>query len=105
MKAIKRKRLEARGWAVGTASDFLGLTDAESAIVDLRLGLADNLKLLRQRSALSQEQLARRLGSSQSRVAKMEAGDASVSIELLLRALLHLGTTRQQLVRMISRAA
>lgn len=105
MKAGKRKKLAAKGWAVGSAQDFLGLTNAEAAIVELRLALADRLKALRQRSALSQGELARRIGSSQSRVAKMEAGDASVSIELLLRGLFDLGTTRQQLGRMISRAA
>ncbi len=105
MKATKRKKLEAKGWRVGSAQDFLGLTDAEATIVELRIALADHLKTLRQRSALSQEELARRLGSSQSRVAKMEAGDASVSIELLLRGLLDLGTTRRQLGRMISQAA
>jgi len=105
MKAAKRKRLEANGWAVGRVQDFIGLSDAEAAIIDLRLGLAESLRSLRQRVGLSQVELARRLGSSQSRIAKMEAGDASVSIELLLRALLCLGTTCRQLGRMISRAA
>jgi predicted transcriptional regulator len=105
MKASKRKRLRARGWAVGDAKVFVGLTDEEAVLVELRLDLAENVRMLRQRSQLSQQELARRLGSSQSRVAKLEAGDASVSIELVLRALLQLGTTRRQLARMISRAA
>src|SRR5581483_4278956 len=45
---------------------------------------------------LSQAVVAKRLGSSQSRVAKMEAGDPSVSLDLLLRALLALGATRHR---------
>jgi DNA-binding XRE family transcriptional regulator len=105
MKTSKRKRLVARGWAVGGAQELLGLTDEEAAIIELRLNLAGNLRARRQQSRLSQEELARRIGSSQSRIAKMEAGDASVSIELLLRALLHLGATRRQLGQMIGRAA
>ena len=105
MKTNKRKRLEARGWTVGGAKEFLDLTETENAIIDLRLDLAESLRILRQRSGVSQDQLARRLGSSQSRIAKMEAADASVSIELLLRALLHLGATRRQLGRMIGHAA
>jgi hypothetical protein len=35
----------------------------------------------------------------------MEAGDHSVSIELLLRALLRLGTTKRELARLIATAA
>jgi ribosome-binding protein aMBF1 (putative translation factor) len=105
MKASKRKRLEARAWKVGSAQEFLGLTDAENALVELRLSLAERLRALRQRRALTQVELAKHLGSSQSRVAKMEVGDTSVSIDLLLRALLQLGTTRQELGRLISHAA
>ena len=105
MKPSKRKRLESRGWTVAATKEFLGLSEQESAIIELRLDLAENLRSLRHRSGLSQAELARRLKSSQSRVAKMEAGDASVSIELLLRALFQLGATRRQLGRVIGRAA
>ena len=82
----------------------LDLTDEETAIIELRLDLAESLRALRRRSGLSQHDLARQLGSSQSRVAKMEAGDASVSLELLLRALLRLGATRRELGRVVGRA-
>jgi ribosome-binding protein aMBF1 (putative translation factor) len=105
MKTSKRKRLEGRGWTVGGPKELLGLTDEENAIIEVRLDLAQSLRKLRQDSGVSQEELARRIGSSQSRVAKMEAGDASVSIELLLRALLRLGATRRQLGRVIGHAA
>src|SRR4051812_42559856 len=105
MKTSKRKRLEGKGWTVGGTKEFLGLSDEENAIIEVRLDLAESLRTLRHQSGVSQEELARRIGSSQSRVAKMEAGDASVSIELLLRALLRLGATRRQLGRVIGHAA
>ena len=105
MKASKRKRLERRGWKVGGAKEFLDLTAEENAIIEVRLDLAERLRTLRQKSGVSQADLAGRIGSSQSRVAKMEADDTTVSIELLLRALLHLGATRRELGRVIGHAA
>jgi ribosome-binding protein aMBF1 (putative translation factor) len=105
MKPSKRKRLEKRGWTVGSAREFLGLSDEENAIIEVRLDLAERLRTMRQEGGVSQAELARRIGSSQSRVAKMEAGDASVSIELLLRALFQLGATRRELGRVIGHAA
>ena len=94
----KQSRLE----AVGDARTFLGLTDEEQAFIDLKLALADNLRGRRTKLGLTQSDLARRLESSQSRVAKMEAGDRSVSVDLLVRALLSLGATRRDLARMIA---
>lgn len=105
MKASKKKRLERHGWRVGNTREFLDLTSEENAIVEMRLDLAKRLRSLRLESGMSQQELARRIGSSQSRVAKMEAGDTSVSIELLLRALLRLGATRRELGRVIGHAA
>ncbi len=102
MKEAKRKRLEKKGWVVGTTQDFLGLSDEEAAIIELKLDLAAGVRAVRRRSKVSQHGLAKLIQSSQSRVAKMEAGDRSVSIELMLRGLLALGTTRRQLGRMIS---
>lgn len=99
MKLEKRKRLEAAGWRVGTAREFLGLTDEEAALIELRLDLARAVKTERMRRKMTQEELGKRLGSSQSRVAKMEGGDPSVSIDLLIRALLRLGVNRRDLVR------
>jgi predicted XRE-type DNA-binding protein len=99
VKRQKKERLEAAGWQVGSAREFLGLTDAEAAVVELKLELAKALKEQRTRRKMTQEQAGRLLGSSQSRVAKMEAGDPSVSIDLLVRALFRIGATRQDLVR------
>lgn len=102
MKPEKRKQLEAAGWKVGTASEFLELTEEEAALIELKLDLARAVKAERTRRKMTQEELGERLGSSQSRVAKIEAGDPSVSIDLLVRALLSLGVNRRDLVRHLS---
>jgi ribosome-binding protein aMBF1 (putative translation factor) len=99
MKLEKKKRLEAAGWKVGTVSEFLGLTDEEATLIELKLDLARAVKAERMRRKMTQEELGEMLGSSQSRVAKMEAGDPSVSIDLLIRALLRLGVNRRDLIR------
>ena len=75
MRAAKRKRLEARGWTVGSVKEFLDLSDQESAYIELRLKLARGLKARRHARGFSQTQLAKAVQSSQSRVAKMESGD------------------------------
>ena len=81
MHKAKKTRLEEKGWKVGTAQEFLGLSDEEAAYVEIRLRLAAALRKRRQRERLSQTEWAGRIRSSQSRVAKMEAGDPSVSLE------------------------
>lgn len=91
MDKRKQRRLEARGWRVGSASEFLGLTTEEAALVEMKVRLSGAVKARRTALRLSQTALAQRLGSSQSRVAKMEAGDRSVSIDLLMKALVALG--------------
>ena len=101
MTDSQRKRLEAAGWKFGSAEEFLGLTAEEAAFVKIKLALARTLRLRRERQRLSQEQVAKRLGSSQSRVAKMEAGDPSVSLDLLVHALLMLGVRPPTLGRVI----
>ena len=102
MRESKRKRLKARGWKVGSAKDFLGLTDQEAAYIEVKLRLAASLLECRRRRDLTQMDLARFLRSSQSRIAKMERGDPSVSLDLLVRSLLALGTSARQLSRVIS---
>ena len=104
MRKSKREKLEAKGWSFGTAQEFLGLSDEETAYVELRLRLADSLRIRRQKRKLSQTGLAKLLRSSQSRVAKMEGGDPSVSIDLLIRSLLALGASNRDLARTISGA-
>ena len=101
MHERKRKRLEAKGWKVGDTKEFLGLSDEEAAYVELKLRLASSLRELRERRRLTQADLARQLGSSQSRLAKMEAADSSVSLDLLIRSLLSLGVSSTELSRII----
>ena len=102
MRDDKRKRLEAKGWRIGNAREFLALTDEEAAYIELKLRLASSLRVRRRRRRLTQADLARLLRSSQSRVAKMEIGDPSVSLDLLVRSLLALGASTVELSRIIS---
>lgn len=103
MKAEKRARLKEAGWAVGDAGDFLGLSQEERAFVETKLALSAGVRERRRRQRLTQAQLARRLGSSQSRVAKLEAADPSVSLDLMVKGLLRLGATRADIARLIGR--
>ncbi len=97
MELTKRQKLEAAGWKVGTTADFLQLSPEEVEIIEIRLSLSKSLKQLRKDKELSQQELAQNMSSSQSRVAKMEAGDPSVSIDLLIRSLLALGAARKDI--------
>ena len=99
----KRKRLEAKGWKVGSAKDVLQLSEEEEAYIELRLKLAEGLKARRADKGLTQIQLAKAIQSSQSRVAKMEAGDPTVSLDLLVRSLLALGASNSELAKIIAR--
>lgn len=103
MNKAKRKRLEAEGWRVGTTSDFLGLSEEETALVEMKLRLSHALRVRREAHGLSQVALAKRLQSSQSRVAKMEAADQTVSLDLLLRGLVALGATPRDIARVLAR--
>ncbi len=102
MRKAKKARLERAGWHVGTAGEFLGLTPAEEALIELKLSLSRGVRARRTRQRLTQAEMARRLGSSQSRVAKMEAGDPSVSLDLLVRSLFAMGATRKELAKTIT---
>ena len=105
MDEAKQHRLKRAGWRPGDAADFLGLGPEETAFVELKLALGDYLHQLRTQNSWTQAQVAGRLGSSQSRVAKMEAADASVSVDLLVRSLLALGASRQEVGGVIAQAA
>jgi len=102
MKAEKAKRLEKAGWRLGGAKDFLELDASEAEFVEIKLGLARRLRELREQHRWTQADLAGRLGSSQSRVAKMEAADSTVSVDLLVRSLLTAGADRKDVGRAVS---
>lgn len=101
MKPDKKKRLEKKGWKVGSAEEFLELSPEEAALVELRLRIADAVRQRRKQRHLTQTDLARLLGSSQSRIAKVEAAADSVSLDLLIRSFLALGATTQELAKVI----
>jgi ribosome-binding protein aMBF1 (putative translation factor) len=103
MREGKRKKLAAKGWKTGSAKEFLRLSPEQEAYIELRLKLAEGLKVTRQSRGITQMQLAQRLRSSQSRVAKMEAGDPTVSLDLLVKSLLALGTSNRELAAIIAR--
>ena len=102
MDAAKKKRLKEAGWSTGSVAKFLELSPEESALIEIKLRLTELIKKARARRHLSQVALAERLGSSQSRVAKIEAGDPSVSLDLLVRASFASGATRKELARAIA---
>jgi DNA-binding XRE family transcriptional regulator len=102
MDRKKQKRLEKAGWRVGSASDFLGLSVAEEELVAMKLSLSAKLKKARERRQITQTDLANRMGSSQSRVAKMEAGDPGISLDLLVQGLLATGATRREIAAALS---
>jgi ribosome-binding protein aMBF1 (putative translation factor) len=102
MRADVARRLKARGWRIGDASAFLDLSEQEAALVELRLALSRSVRERRLKLGLSQVDLASRLGSSQSRVAKLEGADASVSLDLLIRGLLALGASRREIGRALA---
>jgi DNA-binding XRE family transcriptional regulator len=104
MRESKQRKLSSKGWKVGDARDFLGLSASEEAYIDLRLKLAHGLKSLRSSRGVTQTELAQTLRSSQSRVAKMEAGDPTVSLDLLVRSLLALGTSNRELAAIITQS-
>ena len=103
MRADRRRKLEKAGWTVGDAGDFLGLSADERRFVEVKLALADGLRRRRERLGLTQTEVADRLQSSQSRVAKMEAAHRTVSTDLLLRSLFLLGASPRDVARLFSR--
>jgi ribosome-binding protein aMBF1 (putative translation factor) len=104
MKPIKKQRLERAGWVVGDSARLLQLSVEENRFIELKLALATGVRELRERKGLTQAELAHRLGSSQSRVAKMEAADSSVSLDLMMRSLLSIGATATDIAKWIKRA-
>jgi len=104
MDRAMRRRLEARGWKVGTASEFLGLTPQEEQMVELRLTLCKAVRERRKNKRMPQEELAKRLKTSQSRIAKLEACDPHVSTDMMLNALFALGASLGDTSKLIASA-
>ncbi|MEX0662888.1 MAG: helix-turn-helix transcriptional regulator [Balneolaceae bacterium] len=101
MDKKKRKKLEDKGFTIGSTTDFLGLTPEEEAYIDIRLDISSLVKKQRKKLKWTQDQLAKVIGSSQSRIAKIEAGDPSTSLDLMIKALLHLGISKQEIGKLL----
>ncbi len=102
MDARKLRKIKEKGWGSGSVADFLDLSPEEMAYIDMRFKLAKSLREKRKKQRLSQAKLAIRIKSSQPRVAKIEAGDPSVSIDLMIRTLLALGASQKEVGRILS---
>ena len=101
-RELGRKKLELAGWQVGNATDYLRLSPEENILIDMRISLSLALQQHRKKQKLSQVDLAERLGSSQSRIAKMEAADPSVSFDLLIRGLIAAGASNTDIAKAIT---
>ena len=101
MDKEKKRKLEAKGYRIGDAKDFLELSPEESAYIDMKMALSQALVQKRKQRRLTQLELARKLNSSQSRVAKMEKGDPTVSVDLIVKALLAMGATNKSIAKTI----
>jgi hypothetical protein len=102
MNRAKKKRLQANGWKIGNTADFLNLSDEEIAYIEIKLALSKALQKLRKSKNLTQVDFARFIKSSQSRVAKMEAADRSVSLDYMFRSLFALGASRKKVIEMLA---
>jgi len=102
MNKQKQKKLEKKGWKIGSAKEFLNLSAEEESYIELKIKLSANLRKVKTERKLTQVDLAKIIKSSQSRVAKLETGDPSVSLDLIIRSLLALGTTNKDIARTIS---
>jgi DNA-binding XRE family transcriptional regulator len=103
MLASKRKKLEKLGWKVGLADEFLNLSPEETVYIEMKINLGHSVKEHRLKKKLSQQELAKLIRSSQSRVAKIETGDPSVSIDLMVKSLLSLGASRKELAKAVAK--
>lgn len=101
MNSARKRRLEKAGWKVGSTEDFLGLSPVEAELVEMKLALGLVLRRYRSRKRLTQDALAAKLGSSQSRIAKLESGSQGVTLDLLFRALFAAGATTDDIAREI----
>lgn len=86
MDSKKRKAIEAAGWRIGDAADFLGMSDDERQLLDARVQLALAIRRQRKARQLSQKQLGAKLKTSQPRIAKIERAASDVSMDQLVKA-------------------
>lgn len=103
MQENRRRKPESKGWRLGSAKYLLGLSTQEEMYIELRLKLAEGLKARRRANGVTQVKLAQTIKSSQSRVAKMESEDPTVSLDLLVKSIMALGAANRELAAIIAR--
>lgn len=91
MDDAKRKRLEGKGWHTGTAAEFLGLSPEEDSLIALEVDASRFIRERRKALGLTQADVASRIGSTQSRIAKLEKVEKGASLDLYIRAVFALG--------------
>ena len=103
MRKSKQKKLEKAGWKVGHTQEFLGLSDEENALIEIKQKLMQLVRETRGDQSITQIGLAELLNSSQSRVAKLENGSSDVSLDLIVRALFAMGVSNKELGKAITK--
>lgn len=102
MNKKTQKKLERGGWKVGDVQEFLNLSEEEMKLIEIRIVLGKFLKKQREKNGYTQLQLARKIRSSQSRIAKMENGNNNVTIDSLLKSLLYLKTPINEICKTVA---
>lgn len=104
MKKTKKAKLEANGWRVGSAKEFLGLSDEEMRVIDVKIKLVQLHRKQRMKKGLTQHALAEKIHTSQSRIAKLEQGKRNISTDLILKSLYAMGTPSELIAESFTNA-
>ena len=91
MKEVKKRILEVNGYKVTDSDAWLGLSKEESQLVDIRVALAQELERVRKAKGITQAELARRVGTKQSGVARMLNNPDTSTMDNLVKGLMALG--------------
>lgn len=102
MKKTKKDKLQKLGYIVTDTKEYLGLSQEEMALIDLKIQLMQKLKAIRQKAGVTQKELAKLMHTSQSRIAMLEGGSSDVSLDLVCKALFALGISKKQIANAIA---
>jgi predicted XRE-type DNA-binding protein len=100
----QKARLAAAGWVETTVEEFLGLSETESALIEIRLALGRAVAKRRKKNRWTQSQVAKAIGSTQSRVALVEQADPEVSADLILKALIATGVKSRDITKALTQS-
>jgi DNA-binding XRE family transcriptional regulator len=102
MKKSKKEKLQKLGYIVTDTKEYLGLSDEEMALIDLKIQLMNKLRVIRKKAGVTQKELAKIMQTSQSRIAMLEGGSSDVSLDLVCKALFALGISKKQIAKVIA---